>query len=83
MDSFDEQRLLNLLPRDGCVHYYGPLMPASQAQAYFQRLWDEVAWQQDQAVIFGKKIITKRKVAWYADEAFSYTYHIHFSGLRL
>ena len=26
-----------------------------------------IAWRNDEAVIFGKKIITKRKVAWYGD----------------
>ena len=25
-------------------------------------------------MMFGKKLVTKRKVAWYANEAFSYTY---------
>ena len=34
----------------------------------------EIAWKNDRAVLFGKTIITNRKVAWYADEPFSYTY---------
>jgi alkylated DNA repair dioxygenase AlkB len=64
----------NLLPYQGCVNYYGQIMDAAEADAYLQRLLETIAWQNDLAVIFGKTIVTKRKVAWYADQAFSYTY---------
>jgi alkylated DNA repair dioxygenase AlkB len=68
----DERR--NLLPRDGCVHYYRTVMPPHDADLYFDALLHNIAWKNDEALIFGKKIITKRKVAWYADQPFSYTY---------
>lgn len=76
MDLFEQidREPRNLLPRDGTVHYYGPIMPQAEANLYFDVLMHEIAWQHDEAVIFGKKIITKRKVAWYADQPFSYTY---------
>lgn len=64
----------NLLPYDGCVHYYGQIMEVAEADHYLQLLLESIAWQNDLAVIFGKTIVTKRKVAWYADQAFSYTY---------
>ncbi len=35
---------------------------------------DTIDWKNDEAIIFGKKIITKRKVAWYGESKFSYTY---------
>ncbi len=35
---------------------------------------ETIEWRNDEAIIFGKKIITKRKVAWYGDKAFEYTY---------
>lgn len=35
---------------------------------------EEIAWKNDEAIIFGKHITTKRKVAWYAEEEFEYTY---------
>ena len=44
------------------------------ADAYLKSLLSKVNWKNDEAVIFGKKIITKRKVAWYADKPFKYTY---------
>ena len=64
----------NLLSGDGVVHYYGPVMAQLEADQYFNVLMREIPWQHDEAIIFGKKIITQRKVAWYADQPFSYTY---------
>ena len=64
----------NLLSGDGVVHYYGPVMAQLEADQYFNALMREIPWQHDEAIIYGKKIITKRKVAWYADQPFSYTY---------
>ena len=64
----------NLLPYQGCVNYYGQIMEVTEADPYLQRLLESIAWQNDLAMIFGKTIVTKRKVAWYADQAFSYTY---------
>ncbi len=64
----------NLLPRDGTVNYYGKILAGEQADHYLQLLLNIIEWRNDEAVIFGKKIITKRKVAWYGDKAFEYTY---------
>ena len=72
--DFPADPSLNLLPGDGIVHYYGKLMSASEATAMAQALLDRIEWRNDEAVIYGKRIITKRKVAWYGEEAFSYTY---------
>ncbi|KIC08801.1 DNA methylase [Leisingera sp. ANG-M1] len=65
---------VNLLPADGTVHYFGPVLPEDQADWYFARLMETVDWRHDEAVIYGKRITTKRKVAWYGDRAFRYTY---------
>lgn len=64
----------NLLPVDGAVHYYGKLFTQSKADHYFKVLRSSVLWQYDELIMFGKKISTKRKVAWYGDEPFEYTY---------
>ena len=64
----------NLLPNDGTVNYYGKILNLSEADRYYQSLFQNIEWQNDEAIIFGKKIITKRKAAWYAEETFSYTY---------
>jgi len=64
----------NLLPKDGTVNYYGKLLSFQEANHYFETLLNSIEWKNDEAIIFGKKIITKRKVAWYGDKPFSYTY---------
>jgi len=64
----------NLLPQDGTVNYYGKLMPKDSADHYFKALLDTIDWRNDEAIIFGKRIITKRKVAWYGDKPFEYSY---------
>lgn len=64
----------NFLPYDGTVNYYGKILDAHEAEYYFKELLTSIDWRNDEAVIFGKKIITKRKVAWYGDENFEYTY---------
>ena len=72
--DFPSDPSVNLLPGDGIVNYYGKLMTASEADAMAQALLDRIEWRNDEAVIYGKRIITKRKVAWYGEEPFSYTY---------
>lgn len=64
----------NLLPMDGEVYYHGRIMESDVANRFLTELMQGIAWENDQAMIFGKKIITKRKVAWYGETTFSYTY---------
>lgn len=64
----------NLLPADGEVYYFGTLFSAAEASYYLDQLLNHIDWRNDEAVIFGRLIQTKRKVAWYGDSDFSYTY---------
>lgn len=64
----------NYLPKDGTVNYFGVLFNAQETKKYFEELLNTIEWRFDEAEMFGKKIYTKRKVAWYGDEAFPYTY---------
>ncbi|MEE1944034.1 alpha-ketoglutarate-dependent dioxygenase AlkB [Pedobacter sp. KR3-3] len=64
----------NLLPKDGIVNYYGRVLLPQQANEYFQNLLQNIQWKNDEAIIYGKHILTKRKVAWYGDKPFEYTY---------
>lgn len=76
MDLFSqlEGKQRNLLPRDGAVNYYGILMPSSEADNFLTTLLKDIEWRNDEAIICGKQIVTKRKVAWYGDQPFKYTY---------
>jgi alkylated DNA repair dioxygenase AlkB len=49
-------------------------MPVQQADHYYAALMDGIAWQNDEAFIMGKIIVTKRKAAWYGNLPFEYTY---------
>ena len=64
----------NHLPYDGMVQYYGKVMQRLVADDYFDKLMHNIAWENDQAIIFGRQIITKRKVAWYGSKIFEYKY---------
>ncbi|EOR05147.1 alpha-ketoglutarate-dependent dioxygenase AlkB family protein [Acinetobacter genomosp. 15BJ] len=64
----------NYLPYDGTVQYYGKVVQTMAADHYFDQLMQTIAWENDQALIFGKLLTTKRKVAWYGDRRFEYTY---------
>ena len=74
MDLFNPAEITNLLPCDGVVNYYGKILPHPVASEYLDRLLNTIAWKNDEARIFGKHFITKRKAAWYGDSDFSYTY---------
>jgi len=76
MDLFNQEIDIskNLLPYGGTVNYYGKLFSNREADQYYQLLMDTIEWKNDEAFILGKHIITKRKVAWYGDESYAYTY---------
>ncbi|KIN13437.1 alpha-ketoglutarate-dependent dioxygenase AlkB [Vreelandella titanicae] len=76
MDLFenDDMKLINLLPRDGEVYYHGKVLDTVTADMYLDKCLSELTWEHDRAFIYGKEIVTKRKIAWYADKPVSYTY---------
>lgn len=69
-----KNEMTNLLPKDGDVFYYGKIFTAVEAAYYTDKLFTGVEWKNDESFIYGKLIVTKRKVGWYGDEAFDYTY---------
>ncbi|MEP7165119.1 MAG: alpha-ketoglutarate-dependent dioxygenase AlkB [Ferruginibacter sp.] len=74
MDLFSNGNLINILPYDGVVNYYGKVFKQQETQYQFDHLLKNIEWKNDEAIIFGKLVITKRKTAWYGDDGFSYTY---------
>ena len=71
-DDFNPTK--NYLPYEGTVNYYGLICLEQQADYFLKVFLETIEWRNDEAVIFGKKIITKRKVAWYGSKPFEYTY---------
>lgn len=72
--NFSADREKNILPEDGTVYYFGKIFSLPDADQYLQNLLHNIEWKNDEALIFGKLIITKRKAAWYGDNPFEYTY---------
>jgi alkylated DNA repair dioxygenase AlkB len=74
MELLPRDPSLNLLPRDGIVNYHGPILSPRDAGDYFDALMTTIPWKHDEAIIYGKHIVTARKVAWYGDDAYRYSY---------
>jgi alkylated DNA repair dioxygenase AlkB len=64
----------NLLPQDGEVYYHGKAFDQPTADQLFTDLMHDIEWKHDESIIMGKHIVTKRKVAWYGDQGFDYSY---------
>ncbi|MEO5644639.1 MAG: alpha-ketoglutarate-dependent dioxygenase AlkB [Bacteroidia bacterium] len=74
MDLFNTDTIKNILPYDGMANYYGKILSREKSDFYYETFLRSIQWKNDEAVIFGKHFITPRKVAWYADKEFPYTY---------
>jgi len=74
MDLFNQNRETSILPYDGETIYYGKIMDVKEATDFYKILMESIEWKNDEAFIFGKHFVTKRKVAWYGDRNFHYTY---------
>ncbi|QSE98889.1 alpha-ketoglutarate-dependent dioxygenase AlkB family protein [Fulvivirga lutea] len=64
----------NLLPFDGEVYYYGKVINQQDADNYFKVLMETLEWRNDEAYIFGKHYVTKRKYGWYGSRPYEYKY---------
>jgi alkylated DNA repair dioxygenase AlkB len=67
-------KIVQILNKDGRVDYYGKIIKHEKANLYFEKLVHNIVWNNDEIIIFGKHIITKRKTAWYGDDNYLYTY---------
>jgi len=74
MNLFNQDRTNNLLQKDGTVDYYPNVLTNNEANHYFDLLLQKIVWENDDVIIFGKHIVAKRKVAWYGDSDYLYTY---------
>lgn len=76
MDLFSEipEHHITVISTDGEAIYYGKSFSNQEAQEYFDALFHNIEWKYDEVNLFGKNIITNRKVAWYGDPGLTYTY---------
>jgi alkylated DNA repair dioxygenase AlkB len=69
---------LNILPKDAYVEYLPGVLSEQFSANLMSQLQTSLLWESDQLMMFGKKVITRRKVAWVGDPSCSYTY----SGIK-
>ena len=74
MDLFSTNPIHNILPFDGEVLDYGLVINYEECAYYFATFFNANFWEQDELVMFGKRIITARKVAWFGDLKYQYSY---------
>jgi alkylated DNA repair dioxygenase AlkB len=63
-----------IIKHDGEAIYYPYVFDGATTVKLLAELVQNIEWQHDQVIMFGKQITTKRKVAWYAGDGISYTY---------
>jgi alkylated DNA repair dioxygenase AlkB len=71
-----------ILPYDGEAILYPEWYAAGESQRYFEELLRTSEWQNDEVVMFGKRLTMSRKTAWYGLQPFRYTYsHVERTAL--
>ena len=56
------------------VKYIENFFDFDQSQLYMKHLTNDIKWKREKIRMWGKEIVTKKRIAWYADEGKSYTY---------
>ena len=56
------------------VQYIENFFDFDQSQLYMKHLTNDIKWKRERIRMWGREIITKKRIAWYADEGKSYTY---------
>jgi alkylated DNA repair dioxygenase AlkB len=56
------------------VIYQPEFLTNLESQEYFDYFLHNLVWLHDEARIYGKTIVTKRKIAWFAEKSFDYNY---------
>jgi len=74
MDLFNNNPTQNILPFDGEVIHLGNLLNSKEINYYFTTFLKANFWKHDELILFGKHIKTNRKVAWFGDTSFKYSY---------
>lgn len=59
---------------NGEAIYFGKVFSEESIVSFFNELLNKIEWRNEEVIMFGKTIITKRKVAFYSNEGISYTY---------
>jgi len=70
----DETSLEKHIIQDGTLLIARHFILPEKASAYFQLLFQNIEWRQEEIVVFGKKNLEPRLTAWYANQGTHYAY---------
>ena len=74
MDLFSTNSIQNILPFDGEVLDFGLILNNQECLFYLKKFLNADFWIQDELIMFGKQIKTARKIAWFGDINYQYSY---------
>lgn len=63
-----------VLPKDGYAFYLKDVFDVAASFDMFEYLIHHIPWKQDEVILYGKKILTRREFSWYGDEPYNYGY---------
>ncbi len=75
MDLFNQtNEIRNLLPKNGTVYHYGFVFTKAESNRFLDIFLNSIAWQKDEVIMYGKRIVTDRKIAWYGHNMAQFNY---------
>lgn len=66
-------------PDTDCFDYHPGFLAPQEADACLRVLWNELQWSQREILLFGRRVMQPRLIAWYGEPSVTYRY----SGLAL
>ena len=73
-DLTHSERALNLLPKNGYTQYLPGVFSEKHSANLMSLLQTSLQWESDKLMMFGKRVTTRRKVAWVGGAQCAYTY---------
>ena len=73
LNLFPNEKIILPLP-DAVFEYYPNFIDNETADRLFEKILQETPWQQDDIILFGKKIPQPRLTALFGDQGLTYTY---------
>jgi alkylated DNA repair dioxygenase AlkB len=73
MSIFNQSDIV-LSTDNSLITYKDGFLSFEESQSLYEYFLNNLNWVHDEAVIYGKKIVTKRKICWFADSGFDYNY---------
>ena len=62
MDLFNSDTIPNILPEDGEVNYYGPILNTKKSQEYFEQLFKNIQWENDKYDVLDSSFTNFKKL---------------------